>query len=174
MRSQTPPHTPRWPQGTHHSSMAHAYTPMKPYFVISGHFGAKMRILSSKSHISTKKLMRTKIFFKKNNPEPPGGPQGSLRRSLTHMHTPATAHQRPFSVIFALKAAFYAAKADFRCSKWPYKVILKPYGQISHTYTIQDIQTACLNLFLKRFEDFSKLKMRQIDQKWVTQSQTGP
>ena len=104
MRSQTPPHKPPWPQGTHHSSMTHAYTPMKPYFVISGHFGAKMRILSSKSHISTKKLMRTKIFFKKKNPEPPGGPQGSLRRSLTHMHTPATAHQRPFSVIFPLQS----------------------------------------------------------------------
>ena len=133
-----------------------------------------MRILSSKSHISTNKLMRTNMCFKKNNPEPPGGPQGGLRRSLTHMHTPATAHQRSFSVIFALKTGFYAAKADFRCSKWPYKVILKPYGQISHTYTIQDIQTACLNLFLKRFEDFPKLKMRQIDQKWVTQSQTGP
>ena len=117
--------------------------------------------------------MRTKIyFFRKTTPR--GTPGEPPPKFDPYAHTRNGTPEVIFGHFLALKAGFYAAKADCRCSKWPYTVILKPYGKISHTYTIQDIQTACLNLFLKRFEDFSKLKMRQIDKKWVTQSQTGP
>ena len=130
----------------------------KPYSVISGHFGAKMRILSSKSQVSTNITMRTGTFLqKKQRGTPrPGDPRGAAAEIwpiCTHPQRHTKDHFRSF---FASKTRFCEAKAHFRCSKWPYKVILERYWQISHTYTNQGIETASLNSFLKRFEYFSK------------------